>query len=60
MVSRDYTKEVGLQTAEKSVSKPVAAVVFAILALGGWYTVHALTSSHHDAAPPPAQSAPSH
>lgn len=56
MVSRDYTKEVGLPSATKTVSKPVAIVILALMAAGGWYAVATLAATHHasEGGPAPA------
>ena len=52
MVSRDYTKEVGLPSADKIVPKPIAIIIFIALALGVWYTV--ATLAKHSAEGPVA------
>ncbi|HVU36519.1 MAG TPA: hypothetical protein VHE61_23975 [Opitutaceae bacterium] len=55
MVSHDYTKEVGLESAEKRVSKPVAAVLLVIIAIGIALGIHLLAApSHHIAVTTPA------
>jgi hypothetical protein len=45
MVSRDYTKEVGLPTAQKTVSKPVAAVILLAIAVGIWFAAKTLMAT---------------
>lgn len=54
MVSRDYTKEVGLSSAQKTVPKPVAAVVLLAIAIGGFFFVHTMIATHHGADVPVA------
>jgi hypothetical protein len=44
MVSRDYTKEVGLDSGQKTVPKAFAAVVFVLLVAAGWFGVQNLGS----------------
>ncbi len=52
MVSRDYTKEVGLPSGQKTVSKPIAIAVVLALVAGGWYAARTLAATHHaDEAP---------
>jgi hypothetical protein len=61
MVSRDYTKEVGLDSGQKNVPKPVAAAVLVLLVAAGWFGVQNLGSrpAHSEIAavnpPAPAQ-----
>ncbi len=43
MVSRDYTKEIGLSTGEKIVPLPYAMAVVAVVIAGGWFGVSSLT-----------------
>jgi hypothetical protein len=62
MVNRDYTREVGLRSDEKLVSKPVAAVLLVVLAIGGFFAVRTMSSgSTHQPitapTPEPAKSA---
>lgn len=54
MVSRDYTKEVGLPTSEKRVPKAVGYAIILIVAAGCWYAIQTwgLTSKHHKPAEP--------
>ncbi len=48
MVSRDYTKELGLPSSDSRVSRPVALIILAAMAVGGFFAVKALaTGAHH-------------
>lgn len=49
MVRSDYTKEIGLQSGEKRVSKPVAIALFLVVIAGGGYLVSkaGVTGAHH-------------
>lgn len=58
MVSRDYTREVGLHSDEKKVSKPVATLIIVVFAGALVFAVHALGVSHETAARPAAPTSP--
>lgn len=66
MISRDYTKEVGIPSQKKTLPRPVAFVVLAIVATGisfGVAGVVAKSKEHHAAekaaaSPNPAAAAP--
>ena len=45
MVSRDYTKEIGMKSGEVIVPMPYAVVILAALSIAGWLGVSALYSS---------------
>lgn len=47
MVSRDYTKEIGVASGEKLVSKPVAIVVLLLACAAGWFIVRSLPPADH-------------
>lgn len=52
MISRDYTKEVGLSSDKKTMPRPVAYVVLAVVAVGisfGVAGVVAKAKEHHAA-----------
>jgi len=65
MVSRDYTKELGLRTDEKIIPLPLAIPLLVAIAVGAWYGVGALRAGgQHEVTPvqasavtPPAGSA---
>ncbi len=42
MVNRDYTKEVGIESGDRTVPRPIAAIIVALMAVGGWYGLAAL------------------
>lgn len=56
MVSRDYRKEIGADTGEKRVSKPVAYTIIAVLAIGVFFVIRSMppAKSHHGSQPPAA------
>ena len=54
MVSRDYTQEVGLQSGQKMVPKPVAIIVLLALAVGSWLTAKTLIVNGHSTESHPA------
>lgn len=59
MVSRDYTKEIGLETRTKRVPLPVAFVIFAVFGAIVWYGVsHTPSHSHAPKAAPAAPAKP--
>ena len=61
MTSRDYTKEVGIPSHKKTMSRPVAYVVLAAVAVGvsfGVAGVLAEAREHHAAEKPVAATAP--
>ena len=66
MISRDYTKEVGIPSDKKTMPRPVAFVILAIVAVRvsfGVKEVVAKSREHHAAeaaakAPPPTAAAP--
>jgi hypothetical protein len=37
MVSRDYTKEIGASTGDRSVPLPIALIILVALAAAGWF-----------------------
>ena len=39
MISRDYTKEVGIDSGTRTIPWPLAGVVLTLLAIGVWYAV---------------------
>jgi hypothetical protein len=39
MVNRDYTKEIGIDSGNKTIPWPLAAALIALTAVGGWYVV---------------------
>lgn len=47
MVSRDYTKEVGFRTADRPVPRPIAYIVYALVAAAGWLLVTNMHSPEH-------------
>lgn len=49
MVSRDYTKELGLEPATRKVPWPIAAVILAAVAGLVWFGVAKLTAKAHGA-----------
>ena len=56
MISRDYTKEVGIPSQKKTLPRPVAYVVLAIVAVGISFGVAGVVakSKEHKAASTPA------
>jgi hypothetical protein len=64
MISRDYTKEVGIPSVKKTLPRPVAFVVLAAVAVGVSFGVAAVLTEakEHEAAEKaaasPAQAAP--
>jgi len=46
MVSRDYTKEVGLPSHEGMVPLPVAIAIIAAIAFGAWYGMTSVDNRH--------------
>ena len=66
MISRDYTKEVGIPSNKKTMPRPAAFVILAIVAVGASFGVKevvAKSREHHAAeaaakAPPPTAAAP--
>lgn len=59
MVSRDYTKELGLKPATSKVPWPIAAVILAVVAGLVWFGIEKLNAraSAHSAAADPAKPA---
>ncbi len=45
MVSRDYTREIGVESGEKRVSKAMAVVVLLLMGVLGWFIARALPSA---------------
>ena len=61
MVSRDYTKELGLKSATPKVPWPLAIALLALMAVGTWYGVaklRAMPSPRQDAEDTPAAKVP--
>jgi hypothetical protein len=60
MISRDYTKEVGISSQKKTLPRPVAYVVLAIVAVGISFGVAGVVaeSKEHSAAENAAKSPP--
>ena len=65
MISRDYTKEVGLPSQKKTLPRPIAYVVLAVLAVGVSFGVAGVISESKEkhaaekaASAPPAATAP--
>jgi hypothetical protein len=60
MISRDYTKEVGIPSHKKTLPRPIAFIVLALVAVGVSYGVAGVLSEakEHEAKEKPAAAAP--
>ncbi|MBI5770728.1 MAG: hypothetical protein HZA93_23325 [Verrucomicrobia bacterium] len=47
MISRDYTKEVGVDSGAKTIPWPLAWLVLSLIAIGLWYTVGEARAAAH-------------
>lgn len=55
MISRDYTREIGLEPSERRLSLPTTIAVFAVLALAGILVVRQLHPGQPAAEAAPAK-----